>query len=730
MLQVQSPYTQLFDLNGDPLNNGYVYIGSVNTNAETNPISIWWDDAGTIPAAQPLRTQNGYIVRNGSPARVFVSAEDFSITVKDKRGRVVYSELDATSQSNLTAALAASSGSSLIGFIQSGAGAVARTVQDKLRDFISVKDFGAIGDGVADDTTKIQSAINAGASVYFPAGTYKITANITIPSNRLIFGQGDSTIIKIAADGVRAFDTGIVSDKTAITIRDLLIDGGGQTSNIYTGYKSGIGISISRCSDVLIDNVTIRKMGVVKSVGDPTDDGAYGGFGIIASADAGPLKNIRINNCTITNIASGGNFNGDGITVIGSYSGATGVAVVDVVVSNCYVSSVGRHCYTAEGLLANLLPESVKFVACYAEKAALCGVDVEDARKVLVSSCTFKSCGNDQTYYNPAVAYGATYRLMAGVATTNDSQDIQTDGCTFEGCYYGYTFGASPRQTVSNSVFNGSVVSDITQGTASGALGFTLHNNQFLSVGTGSQLNYYQTSLYSGFKASSCVFNSLVVLSAMSSGEFQNCTFFAGVSIGGGGEFRRNTFNACEFRDFNGIALNCSVNNAAQPDNIISNCFFYGSGLLTRGIFFGFNSALRWKIIGCTFNGLTVAGIDHANGNAQHTFDAIGNSFISCAAGIQVAQAISGSLISNNTFVSVTGYCIAITSISSGANMLNSNITGNVADSCTNGVAINVTSGAWDYCIVQANNMRGCSGVKWNLSAGNANGATVNNLTV
>ena len=60
-----------------------------------------------------------------------------------------------------SADLAASSGSSLVGFVQSGAGAVARTVQDKGRETVSVEDFGAVGDGVADDAAAIQAAINA-----------------------------------------------------------------------------------------------------------------------------------------------------------------------------------------------------------------------------------------------------------------------------------------------------------------------------------------------------------------------------------------------------------------------------------------------------------------------------------------------------------------------------------------------------------------------------------------
>ncbi len=93
MAYIVSPFTTFADTDGTPLNNGYVYIGTANLNPVTNPISVYWDEALTQPAAQPLRTLNGFFSRSGTPARVYTGATNFSMVVNNDKGELVYSSV-------------------------------------------------------------------------------------------------------------------------------------------------------------------------------------------------------------------------------------------------------------------------------------------------------------------------------------------------------------------------------------------------------------------------------------------------------------------------------------------------------------------------------------------------------------------------------------------------------------------------------------------------------------
>lgn len=88
---------------------------------------------------------------------------------------------------------------------------VVRTVQAKLDDFASIRDFGAVGDGEADDTAAINRALfqlycrenntEIRRSLYFPAGTYRVTDTIVIPTYAKLVGEGaDCSIILLQLD--------------------------------------------------------------------------------------------------------------------------------------------------------------------------------------------------------------------------------------------------------------------------------------------------------------------------------------------------------------------------------------------------------------------------------------------------------------------------------------------------------------------------------------------------
>jgi hypothetical protein len=84
-------------------------------------------------------------------------------------------------------------GAALLSYITGYEGAYGRSISDRLSERLSVKDFGAVGDGVEDDSGAIQSAIDAasktGASVHFPVGRYRITRTIRLRAYVTLIGE-------------------------------------------------------------------------------------------------------------------------------------------------------------------------------------------------------------------------------------------------------------------------------------------------------------------------------------------------------------------------------------------------------------------------------------------------------------------------------------------------------------------------------------------------------------
>lgn len=178
---------QFFDNNGNPLLGGKLYSYAAGT---TTPQATYTTAAGNVAHANPIildsagRVPGGEIWLTQQTVYKFVLASSTDVTIATLDN--ITGSFDATGFIlDLANATDPAKGDNLVGFRQSDSvgnlpNAVSRTVHQKLQEFISVKDFGATGDGVTDDTAAIQTAINyisnsTRKTLFFPAGVYNFT---------------------------------------------------------------------------------------------------------------------------------------------------------------------------------------------------------------------------------------------------------------------------------------------------------------------------------------------------------------------------------------------------------------------------------------------------------------------------------------------------------------------------------------------------------------------------
>lgn len=304
-------------------------------------------------------------------------------------------------------------------FTASGSGATTRTTQNKLRDIVSVKDFGAVGDADpttgagTDDTTAIQAAINStGATgdrqltVYFPPGTYRFTT-LTVHEGVELRGAGTwktklhsvsaSTAITFSSGGTFDFPP-IVSDMAIHQSGAACIDTGSVSGGIIRDcwFSGTTGVQIPGTADIQISRCYF--------------DGTTNGIAFTAPSEA---NNVEINSNHFTGNAFGitlknvrdvrivGNaFRGDNSHSIHILFSSSGTCTDVLVAANTFYTASGSPQVGAAGSLMVKLDSVVdclaidgnNFDGCLGE-AIFC--EAGTATNISICNNQFKNIGGD-----------------------------------------------------------------------------------------------------------------------------------------------------------------------------------------------------------------------------------------------------------------------------------------------------------------------------------------------
>ena len=211
-----------------------------------------------------------------------------------------------------------------VSFTQDGTGAVSSTVESKLQQTVSVKDFGAVGDGSTDDTAAFKSAIASGASrIFIPKGTYltdftnptyRTDGILFIPDGTEFFGEGENSVIRpytnqASASGTDAYgclgtdsgDVGVWS--SGLVFRDLKFYGWSETTATVNEHAGLLALSS-------VKRVRIERCFFVAPRGDAIHiSSGYGG----GPANERHNYDVTIRDCTFDGV---NNKNRNAITAI------------------------------------------------------------------------------------------------------------------------------------------------------------------------------------------------------------------------------------------------------------------------------------------------------------------------------------------------------------------------------------------------------------------------------
>jgi hypothetical protein len=191
---------QFFDNNGTPLSGGKLYSYAAGT---TTPQTTYTSASGATAHTNPIvldsagRVATGEIWLTAGQNYKFVLKTSVEVTL------ATWDNITGINGTGITSnAVNVEYDPPFTGAVTSG-----YTVQDKLAQTVSVKDFGAVGNGVADDTAEIQAALNASRSIDIPNGNYLLSSAVTTDAPVVINGTGSGGKILGAGIAINSAQT-------------------------------------------------------------------------------------------------------------------------------------------------------------------------------------------------------------------------------------------------------------------------------------------------------------------------------------------------------------------------------------------------------------------------------------------------------------------------------------------------------------------------------------------
>jgi hypothetical protein len=224
-----SPFAPAFALNGIIAPAATLTFYATGTSTPANVYA----DSGLITSLGSVVTANA----QGQFVAIYLSpTQVYRVVLKTSSGSVL-GDIDPVTESTL-AQLAASTGASLVGFLPSGTGAVARTMQSKERDIINARDFGVVADGTTDDAAAMQNAINAadsqGALLLLPGAVIKVNTMLNLVGKYVdIRGVANKTTLRAGAAIASILDCSetVGVSYSPFSLRDMMLDGNSLVTN-------------------------------------------------------------------------------------------------------------------------------------------------------------------------------------------------------------------------------------------------------------------------------------------------------------------------------------------------------------------------------------------------------------------------------------------------------------------------------------------------------------------